>query len=135
MKKKMAVAGMLGLGVLLVGAVALAGLKDTNAEDFVSINVAAGTADGVMSSARLSADPNQYIGCWIWISNATAGTAHASCHAADSQNHTLFCDTTAPAYVQAIGAINSDSWIAFSASSGTCIDLVVDTESYYSPKT
>jgi hypothetical protein len=134
-KKTTILGAIVGSGVLFAGGLAFAGLQDTNSEDTVTVNMTTHSANGIMSSTRLSPDGVQYIGCYVIVPTATS-PAEVHCAAQDSAHNTVMCTGKTTAFLQAVAAMNSDSEIWFTADAkGNCTLLGVDTESDYSPKT
>ena len=117
--------------VSLVGSTADAGLKNIDSDYYVDV-VASGSdpnANGSFGSALRSPDNVQYIGCGL------TGTS-VSCYAKNAAGAQLSCTSTAANIVAAVKSLDSASFLAFTTDSTktTCVNLVVDTYSFESPK-
>ena len=116
-----------------------AGEKDPDAPDYVKIDRVKLTATGQISAVRNSPDKNEYIGCWInAYSTGRATEAYCRAHdaAATGSAGEVLCMSTAPQFIQAVSAINSDSILEFDwDANGKCTYLYTETASYVPPKT
>lgn len=119
------------LAVSALGSVADAGQRLLDKDNYVNIIPGGATPNtfGAFGSVRRSPDQTQYIGCSL------AGTS-VSCYAKDSTGQTLSCTGTTPNVVAAVKALDSSSFLAFTtdATKVTCVNVVVDNFSWYSPK-
>jgi hypothetical protein len=128
MKIKQVVVGTM---LALVGGVAGAGLYNPFP---LTIDFDNKVANGDMYSARLSDNPDAYIGCGI---RSFAGFAFGFCQAqigpADDQD--AFCSTEDPAHIATIGALDDFSWISFRwDDNGNCTSVGNSTQSFYLPE-
>ncbi|HEY2512811.1 MAG TPA: hypothetical protein VGI39_18220 [Polyangiaceae bacterium] len=128
-----------GILALCVAGRSSAGERDADSLEYVKIDRTSLMATGQISAARNSPDKNQYIGCWInAYSSGRATEAYCRAHdaAATGSAGEVLCISTAPQFIQAVSAVNSDSILEFDwDATGRCTYLYTETASYVSPKT
>lgn len=129
--KKLSISMALCVAATLAGTTALAGYKYVAG---VTVDLVNRKASGSLADARASADTLQYIGCRTDASSST-GNLSIYCAAQDANRVKAECYTTAPSFVQALAAIQSDSILVFTwDANGTCTSLNVENWSSNSPK-
>ena len=97
-------------------------------------------ATGDMYSARLSGNPNAFIGCGI--RSPVPGYTYAFCQVNlgpvlddGSAPESVLCVTEDPAHVAAVGALDDFSYITFSwDADGNCTSVGNSTQSFYLPE-
>ncbi len=128
--KKLSIAMALCVAATLTGTTALAGYKYVAA---LQVDLVNRKASGSLADTRATADTLQYIGCRLSTSGNT--TVSVYCAAQDANRVKAECYTTAPSFVQALAAIQSDSILVFTwDANGTCTSLNVENWSSNSPK-
>jgi hypothetical protein len=120
------------LGAALVAALsgtAYAGLK---AASPVFIDTGARIANGMLGSARNSADAVQHIGCYT---NALTASVTTFCQARNSAGTSVSCSTTSANLVNVVQGMTGDShlWFSWNAA-GTCTEIDVYNVSQSPPK-
>ena len=89
------------------------------------------SAWGTLAGAAASSDENQYIGCTT--SSYTydgVSTNYGYCVAVDADWNSATCYTDDPAQMAAIAAINSTSYVLFSATDGVCTYVSTNNTSW-----
>lgn len=92
-------------------------------------------ASGDMYTARLSGNPDAFIGCGI--RSPAPGVTFAFCQAADgpADDQYVSCFTEDPAHIATIGAMDDFSWISFRwDNDGNCRSVGNSTQSFYLPQ-
>lgn len=123
---------LFGAILALVGGVAAAG---TYRPTPLMIDLTNRVALGDMYSARLSDNPNAYIGCGLRspAPGVTFGFCQAQLTAADDQ--VVQCFTEDPAFLATIGAMDDFSYISFRWDvDGNCTNVGNSTQSFYLPE-
>jgi hypothetical protein len=90
-------------------------------------------AQGILSSARNSADDVQYLGCQLI---ATKGMKLVVwCFGSDAKGETAACFSEDPAFITTATSLNGDSWLEFYVGDEhECHDLMVWNSSEWEPK-
>jgi hypothetical protein len=98
----------------------------------VTIDTANRRAEGTIANVRASNDIVQTIGCVV---RANSGApAEARCYATNSSGLAVQCGSTEPGFVQAVGAMTSNSNIIFKwDAQGTCTYLSIENYSTNAP--
>lgn len=117
-------------GTMLIGATAAAGAR-WGSEVVIDMN--AHKALGTLANVRASNDSVQSIGCAVRTGNG--GTVvNVQCYATDATGLSVQCTGSQPAFVQAAGAITSNSHLAFKwDDQGACTYLSVENYSSNAP--
>lgn len=129
MKIKQVVVGTM---LALVGGVAGAGRYQPAP---LTIDFDNQVATGDMYSARLSGDPDAFIGCGIRA--AVPGVAFGFCQASlgPADEDLVQCFTDDPVMTAAIAALDDFSWISFRwDADGNCTSIGNSTQSFYLPE-
>ena len=122
----------------LVAAVAactfsLAAFAGFKSGQVVVINDAQSRANGDMGYVRNSADPLEYIRCYI--NGSGQGQANGICQARNSAGVTRSCTTNYDRWLTIIASITSDSNIYFRwDANGKCTMIIIDNSSTFAPK-
>ncbi len=133
MKKLHAVVGV-AVALSLAGTAAWAGAKTVVP---VTISPSASTTwvSGTIGSARNSANTNETIGCALYAYSNVSAPSSIQCYARNAAGTYISCTSTAPALVNAMSAITSDSYITFVVdTSGSCTHVYINNSSYFEPK-
>ncbi|MCP3098962.1 hypothetical protein LZ198_08740 [Myxococcus sp. K15C18031901] len=116
-------------GAVLAGPVAFAGDKLALP---VVINTTTRKAAGALSSARNSADTQQFIGCGI-VALPTSLTLQ--CVARNAAGVQVYCDSSAPNHLQVAMALHGDDYLSFEWDpANQCTNITVLKYSIYEPK-
>jgi hypothetical protein len=92
-----------------------------------------GSATGGMSTARNSADTNQYISCQV--AGLRGQSAYVVCRASDANGNSGSCGSADPALVQVAASMTSDAVLQFIwDKDAQCIGLQVISSSSFAPK-
>jgi hypothetical protein len=92
---------------------------------------------GNMTSARISDNDVEYIGCGTRSTDVGGGNIaeFGFCQARDSAEVRAFCFTFNPALIQTIKSISDYSFLLFNINDvGECMSVGVSTQSFYIPK-
>lgn len=123
---------MVGTALMLIGGVAAGGRYSPAP---VTIDWDDQVATGDMYAARLSDDPDMFIGCGI--RSPVAGYTFAFCQAnvGPDDDQLVQCFTEDPAHVAAVGAMDDFSWVSFRwDDDGNCTSVGNSTQSFYLPQ-
>lgn len=132
--------GALAVGCLLGGGTLLAtsgnAAAGTKSTVNVVVNLTTRVAGGSLGTARNSASGNEYIGCSL--TSFLGGDVMVVCSArmSGSSPPTASCSIhNSPGVIQAMSAMNGDSYITFEwDSNNVCTKLAVTNDSRYEPK-
>jgi hypothetical protein len=127
---------LFGASLALVGGVAAGGSYRPVP---LTIDFDGKVATGGMYSARVSGNPNAFIGCGI--RTPVAGVTFAFCQANlgplpgdGSAPESVSCFTEDPSAIATIGALDDFSWISFRwDDNGECTSVSNSTQSFYLP--
>ena len=123
---------MVGTALMLIGGVAVGG---TYSPAPVTIDWDNQVATGDMYTARLSENPDAFIGCGI--RSPAPGYTFAFCQArlGPADDQLAQCFTEDPAHVAAVGAMDDFSWVSFRwDADGNCLSVGNSTQSFYLPQ-
>jgi hypothetical protein len=125
---------VLAAGLLVLAAhEAKAGQTSDTLVTVTKVSSGGGTATGDMGAVHNSRDITQWIGCTTYYNGSA--TPFAFCNAVDVSGNYLVCNTSAPAAVEALLSLTSDSSINFSAdANGNCSSVAVYSYSSNNPK-
>ena len=129
---------VLALG--MPSSVALAGYAQSYPVSTDAYSGGGGYASGSVSSARSSADSQQFIGCETFaypgVAPATAevGAYCAAIGPSGSSQPDVSCSTSDPSLVATAGRINEMSYVAFGFNAtGDCTSIYITNSSYMLP--
>lgn len=121
-----------GAALVLVGGVAVAGRYSPAP---LTIDYDNRVATGDMYTARLSGNPDAFIGCGI--RSPAPGYTYAFCQASESpgDDQLAQCFTEDPAHVAAVAAMDDFSYIQFAwDADNNCTSVGNSTQSFYLPE-
>ncbi len=123
---------ILAVVLALSGTLAYAAYAGQKSTFEVKLNLTKRTASGAMGSARNSGDYHQNIGCGM---RADAQSLLGVCSVNAENLLAAECRTNDPNMLAAIGAITSDSYLAFTWDAAfNCTSIQVETYSQFAPK-
>lgn len=123
--------------LMLYSAIAAAGLVFDNPVQIIDTGNGTFSVFGNMTSARLSDNDVEYIGCGTRTTDVGGGNIaeFGFCQARDSAEVRAFCFTFNAAFIQTIKSISDYSFLLFNINDvGECMSVGVSTQSFYIPK-
>jgi|SoiMethySBSTD1v2_1073268.scaffolds.fasta_scaffold23433_3 hypothetical protein len=132
---KKLVISVIGFGVIALGsAVALAGLKTTNASVTITNNAdGTRTVSGDMGFVRNTADTVQHHGCFH---RGDTGGEFVTCQSRTTAGTSTLCTTSDSRMIRVVDGMDSDSTLTYIIASGSsaCTGIVAQTRSQAAPK-
>ena len=102
----------------------------------VVIDLVERTAQGILTTARFSEDPEEFIGCGVRYTVTPTGlSSFGACQANVSPDNFVFCVTTDPELVDKIAGLNHYSFVDFRwDENDECIFFGFSTQSFNIPE-
>ena len=126
--RTLVVSGLVGAAVLVTGAVMAGGTY--YAEVSLTGTATTGSASGTLTTARRSADSNQWILCGV---TATAASSYVQCSAKNAAGTFRSCTSTSASLVNTALGMTSYGALSFHWDNGACTQISVTSGSRFLP--